>query len=319
MKPLIVIIGPTAIGKSAVAVQLAEKIDGEIVSADSVQVYRELNIGSAKISEDEKRGIPHHLLDIVSIKEEFSVAQYQHLAECAIGSIVARGKIPILVGGSGLYVSSILFGYKFPQHESTGRLRQQLLQEHDQKGEAGLREQLAAIDPAAVQKINRGDSRRLIRALEVYSLTGEKASLEMNQRLQRPTQKTVILGLYIERAQLYRNIELRVDAMMSRGLVNEVQQLLTDEDCAFSKALLAVGYKEIIGYLKGEYTLEFAVQLIKRNTRRFAKRQLTWFQRYQHAIWLPIDHMVGKGEVLAALMEHCAPLYRQQTHQEEEV
>ncbi|NPV26037.1 MAG: tRNA (adenosine(37)-N6)-dimethylallyltransferase MiaA [Firmicutes bacterium] len=287
---LAVIVGPTAVGKSAVAVEVAERVNGEIISSDSMQVYRGMDIGTAKIKPVEMRGIPHHLLDIRDPDEEFSVADFQTLVRRLISEINARGRLPILVGGTGLYVRSVIDQYEFGPSTPEPAIRQRLRALAEKEGPLTLHRQLAKVDPLAAQKIHPHDLRRTIRALEVFELTGQSISATQYAAGRwESLYELAMVGLIMDRTKLYQRINERVETMLAEGLVDEVRRLLDQGYTAEHKALQGLGYKEIIGYLNGNYDLVTAVELIKRNTRRFAKRQLTWFRRDPRIVWFDVE------------------------------
>lgn len=286
---IIVIVGPTAVGKTYVSVELAKKLDTEIVSADSVQIYKEMNVGSAKISKDEMHGVVHHMINIVNPDENYSVSDFKSDSEKTIDSILLNGNIPIIVGGSGLYVNSLIYDLDFGKAKSNDELREYYNYYHREHGEDALYEKLQKIDPVAAEKIHKNNVKRVIRALEVYDITGIKFS-ELNTDIRRPSDKyeCILVGLSMDRKILYERINQRVDKMISEGLIDEVKGLL---DKGYSRDLVsmqAIGYKEIIDYLEGSLNLEEAVNILKRNTRRFAKRQYTWFLKDENVKWFDI-------------------------------
>lgn len=294
MEPLVVITGPTATGKSQVGVLVAEQVGGEIISADSMLVYRHMDIGTAKPSLVERRGIPHHMIDIADPDQDYSAALYQKEARHLITEILARQNVPILVGGTGLYIRSVIDPYDFGVASSEPALRERLLIEAEQDGYDKLHQRLSEVDSEAASRLHPRDIRRVIRALEVYYLTGNPASSYMKlHKYHRPLYHLFMFGLIMERATLYRLIEQRVDVMLASGLVEEVQRLLESGYSKESNAMRSLGYKEIAAYLTGETTLEQAVELLKRNTRRFAKRQLTWFRRDDRIKWFDIEQFGG--------------------------
>jgi len=288
--PLLVITGPTATGKSEVAVHVAGAIGGEIVSADSMLVYRHMDIGTAKPTREEMRGIPHHLIDIVEPDQGYSVAIYQKQAREVIADIQARGRLPVLTGGTGLYIRSVIDHYEFTGACRDESLRVKLLKEAQSKGFESLHLRLAEVDRQSAIKLHPRDVRRVIRALEVYYLTGKPlSSYQKTKKSDEPIYNLVIFGLTMDREKLYQRIEQRVEEMIRAGLVEEVQKLL---DAGYGPGLTSMqglGYKEIISYLTGEVTLPEAVELLKKNTRRFAKRQLTWFRSDGRIKWLVVD------------------------------
>lgn len=291
MQPLLVLVGPTAAGKSALGVELARKFGGEIISGDSMQVYRGLNIGTAKIKPDERKGVPHHLLDIKGPEEPFSVAEFQSLARSKIEEIASRGKLPFLVGGTGLYIQAVLDDYRFSEQNDIREYREELYRLAEEKGQAFLHNELAGVDPAAAQKIHPSDLKRVIRALEYYKLTGSRIS--ENTAAGGPNEhsryRTLLIGLTMERAALYERINARVDKMLAEGLPEEARSLLERGYHPQSQALQGLGYRQMIQYLRNECSYQEAVERIKRDTRRFAKRQLTWFKRDKRINWFETD------------------------------
>ena len=286
-KKLIILAGPTGVGKTELSITLAKRIGGEIISADSMQVYRHMDIGSAKIKKEEMKGIPHYLIDCLSPFEEFSVRVFQDLAKEALEAIYAKGKIPILVGGTGFYIQALLYDIDFTENEDNTEIRMELERTAKEKGAHFLHEMLREIDPKAAEEIHENNVKRVIRAIEYYRLTNEKIS-EHNelQRQKESPYDGVFFVLTDERERLYKNIDKRVDHMLSAGLVEEVKKL-KDMGCHRNMvSMQGLGYKEILAYLDGEYDLEQAVYLIKRDTRHFAKRQLTWFRREKDVIWV---------------------------------
>ena len=286
---LVVIAGPTATGKSALAVAVAEALDGEVVSADSMLVYRGMNIGTAKPTPAERRGVPHHMIDLVEPDEEYSVAVYQKQAREWVGRILAKGKTPILAGGTGLYLRAVIDDYDFTAVASEPRLRAALLEEAARDGSAALHRKLAGFDQRAAARLHPNDARRITRALEVYYLTGKPISDAWRLEEKKTLYDLVFLGLHLDRPELYQRIEKRVDAMLAAGLVEEVRGLRDRGYGAELTSMQGLGYKEILAYLAGTSTKDEAVTLLKRNTRRFAKRQLTWFRRDPRIKWLPAD------------------------------
>ncbi|ACX53002.1 tRNA delta(2)-isopentenylpyrophosphate transferase [Ammonifex degensii KC4] len=288
--PLVVITGPTATGKTAVGIEVALRLGGEIISADSMMVYKGMDIGTAKPSLEERKGVPHHLIDVVEPHEHFSVGAFQALARKLIEEIHSRGKLPLLVGGTALYIRAVIDGYIFTV-KADKELRQRLLEEAQEKGTTHLHAQLQAIDPQAAAKIHPRDRKRLVRALEIYYQTGKPPSEVMKK--EPPPYDVLMFGLNLAREELYRRIEQRVDAMLAAGLVEEVRRLLEQGVPPQATSMQGLGYKEIAAYLRGEISLERAVYLIKRNTRRFAKRQLTWFRHDPRIRWLDVAQYKG--------------------------
>ena len=300
--PLIILTGPTAVGKTALSVALAKAVDGEIISADSMQVYRHMNIGSAKITEREKEGIPHHLIDILEPWEDFNVVAFQKACKDAITDILRRGKMPILVGGTGFYIQAVLRDIDFTENEDDTDYRRELEQLAATEGVEKLHRMLAEVDPPSAEAIPAGNVKRVIRALEFYHLTGQRIS-EHNERERKRgnAYNACYFVLTDDRDQLYERIDRRVDDMLGQGLVAEVEELKSMGCRRGQTAMQGLGYKEILDYLEGECTLEEAVYRIKRDTRHFAKRQLTWFRRERDVIWLDRREFPAEGQDEAIL------------------
>lgn len=286
-KPLIILTGPTAVGKTKASIGLAKAVDGEIISADSMQVYRHMDIGSAKIKPEEMEGIPHHLIDVLEPDDEFHVVKFQQLAKKAMREIWERGHIPIVTGGTGFYIQALLYDIDFDENEKEDACRKELEAYAKEHGAEALHEKLALVDPASAEMIHPNNIKRVIRALEFYEQTGKRIS-EHNET-QRQKESPYAFAYFVltdDRAHLYERINRRVDQMIEEGLVNEVQAL---KDKGYTKQLVSMqglGYKEILDYLDGNCTLEEAIYTIKRDTRHFAKRQLTWFKRERDVIWI---------------------------------
>ena len=286
-KPLIILTGPTAVGKTKASIGLATAVDGEIISADSMQVYRHMDIGSAKIKPEEMEGIPHHLIDVLEPDDEFHVVKFQQLAKKAMREIWERGHIPIVTGGTGFYIQALLYDIDFDENEKEDACRKELEAYAKEHGAEALHEKLAFVDPASAEMIHPNNIKRVIRALEFYEQTGKRIS-EHNET-QRQRESPYAFAYFVltdDRAHLYERINRRVDQMIEEGLVNEVQAL---KDKGYTKQLVSMqglGYKEILDYLDGNCTLEEAIYTIKRDTRHFAKRQLTWFKRERDVIWI---------------------------------
>lgn len=288
MNSLVAIIGPTGIGKSKLAIRLAQNFNGEIVSADSRQVYCRLDIGTAKPGSLELSLVPHHLINIVNPDEDFSLAQYQELAWQAINDIQERSKLPLLVGGSGLYVRSILEGWRMPQVPPDAEFRHSLEKKAANLGRDKVYQELMKVDPVAAQRIDPGNVRRVIRALEVYKKSGVPFSQLQNKK-GTSTYDTLIIGLTTNRQELYRRIDLRVDEMIKQGLVDEVKKLVNMGFNFNLSAMSGIGYKQIGMFLRGELTLPTAVQQIKFETHRFVRHQYTWFRLKDERIkWFDI-------------------------------
>lgn len=274
---VVAIVGPTASGKTALSIRLAKQYNGEIINGDSMQVYRGLDIGTAKITRDEMEGIPHHLLDIKEPTESFSVAEYQKLVRDKIADIQARGKLPILVGGTGLYVQAALYDFQFTNEEVNTDARKQYYEQLENLGPEAMHARLLALDPATAETIHPNNTRRVIRALEMIELSGLSKSNEAQNRGDVPMYRHLIIGMDMDRQLLYERINKRVDVMMEKGLLEEVRRLW-EKNIRDVQAIKAIGYKEIYEYLDGHLSLEEAVEQLKQNSRRYAKRQLTYFR-----------------------------------------
>lgn len=294
--PLIILTGPTAVGKTALSIALAKAVDGEIISADSMQVYRHMDIGSAKITREETEGVPHHLIDILEPWEDFHVVEFQRRCKDAIAEIYRRGRMPVLVGGTGFYIQAVLRDIDFTENEEDTDYRRKLERLADAEGNEKLHRMLSEADPPSAEAIPAGNVKRVIRALEFYHLTGQRISAHNERERERENAyNACYFVLNDDRDRLYERIDRRVDIMLERGLVEEVKRL-RDMGCRRGQtSMQGLGYKEILDYLEGECTLEEAVYLIKRDTRHFAKHQLTWFRRERDVIWLnrpefPAEH-----------------------------
>ena len=288
-RPLIVIAGPTATGKTALGVALGRALDGEVVSADSMQIYRGMDIGTAKPTEEETAGVPHHMIGVADPRENWSVARWTEQADRAVRDILSRGKQPILVGGTGLYIESLLSGRDYGAAPGDGGLREQLGRMYDAEGGEAFRERLRAVDPERAEKLASADKKRLVRAMEIYELTGETISEhDRRTRALPPRYDSVRFALtWQDRDRLYDRIRRRVDDMVARGLFEEVAGLLAAGLPAESTAMQAIGYKETAAALRGLCTRDEAVEAVKRNSCRYAKRQLTWLRRDPALRWLP--------------------------------
>ena len=285
---VVAIIGPTASGKTALSIRLAKEIDGEIINGDSMQIYRHMDIGTAKITEAEMEGVPHHLLDIKEPTEGFSVAEYQQLVRGKIEEIQARGKMPIIVGGTGLYVQSVLYDFQFAKQEVDEAARENYYKELEVLGPEAMHAKLVQMDPAAAASIHPNNTRRVIRALEMAEFAGVSRAEEQFNRGDIPLYNHLIIGMDMDREKLYERINLRVDLMMEAGLVEEVRTLY-DAGIRDVQAIKAIGYKELYAHFDGLVSLDEAVVQIKQNSRRYAKRQLTYFRNKMDIAWIGND------------------------------
>mgnify|MGYP002583629565 FL=1 len=304
-KPLVILTGPTAVGKTKASIGLAKAIGGEIISADSMQVYKQMDIGSAKIKPSEMDGIPHYLVDILEPDEEFHVVLFQQMAKQAIQKIYEKGKIPILVGGTGFYIQAVLYDIDFSENEKDMSYREELEKLAQTKGAEYLHDRLREVDEKSAQDIHANNVKRVIRALEYFHQTGEKIS-EHNEE-QRKKVSPYNFSYFVlndERAHLYEKINLRVDQMINEGLVREVQSLKEKGYTRDMVSMQGLGYKEMLDYLDNKCSLEEAVEIIKRDTRHFAKRQITWFKRESDVTWIDKkEYDYNEERILKAMLQ----------------
>lgn len=305
-KPLVILTGPTAVGKTALSIKLASKIGGEIISADSMQVYRQMDIGSAKIKPEEMGGIPHHLIDILEPEEEFNVCLFEKLALEAMEQIYERGHIPVVVGGTGFYIQALLYQIDFTEEETDTAYRDKLWQLGEEKGNHYLHELLRKVDPESAEEIHENNRKRVIRALEFYENCGKPISTHNKEQRQKTSAyNSCYFVLTDDRKKLYERIESRVDQMLSKGLVDEVRTLKERGCNASMVSMQGLGYKEILEYLDGRCSLLEAVEKIKKETRHFAKRQLTWFRREKDVIWIDKQAFAyDEDAVLSCILEN---------------
>ena len=283
---VIVICGPTASGKTALSIELAKQINGEIVSADSMQIYKDMDIGTAKPTQEEKQGIKHYLIDFVSPDERYSVADYKQDAKKAIREILKKGKVPIIVGGTGLYVDSLIYEIEYPNIEFDEKYREKLEKEVEENGLEELYEKAKEIDNEAIQKISKNDKKRILRILEIYHATGKnKTEQEIESRKKEVEFDYKVFALKWDREMLYERINKRVDIMLEQGLIEEVKSIYEKYN-KFPTAMQGLGYKEVVEYLENKTTKEEMIEKIKQETRRYAKRQMTWFRKNKQTIWL---------------------------------
>lgn len=310
-KPLIILTGPTAVGKTSASIGLAKALGYEIISADSMQVYKYMDIGSAKIMPDEMQGVPHYLVDELLPSDEFSVVRFQQMAKQAMEKIYANGHIPLVVGGTGFYIQALLYDIDFEDTCEDTSYRTELETKAKELGNEWLLEQVRQVDPASAEAIHANNTKRLIRALEYFKLTGRPISAHNEEQRQKHSPYNFCyFVLNRDRSELYRRIDLRVDQMMEQGLLKEVTALKAMGYDRSFVSMQGLGYKELLAYLDGECTLEEAVNQIKQSTRHFAKRQLTWFRRERDVTWLSVDNLTGE-EVLEKLVTQAKDtLYR---------
>ena len=306
-QPLIVLTGPTAVGKTSLSISLAKAVNGEIISADSMQVYKKMDIGSAKIRPEEMQGIPHYLVDVLEPEEEFHIVKFQQMAKKAMEDIYSRGKIPILVGGTGFYIQAVTKDIDFTEAQQENDYRKELEALAEEKGGEHLHEMLRKVDPVSADAIHAHNVKRVIRALEFYHQNGSPISAHNEEQKQHESPYNLAyFVLNMPRELLYERIDLRVDQMMKEGLLEEVARL-KEEGCHRGMvSMQGLGYKEILAYLDGEYPLEEAVRVLKRDTRHFAKRQLTWFRREQEVTWVNKDQFsYQEDQILDYMLEVC--------------
>lgn len=307
-KKLVILTGPTAVGKTRLSISLAKAIGGEILSADSMQVYRHMNIGTAKIKEQEKNGVPHHLIDVLEPEEAFDIVRFQTMAKQAMAGIYERGHIPVLVGGTGFYIQSVLYDIDFLTHEEkSGRRKELEIQAQTPEGAAALYERLLAVDPGSAEKIHAHNIKRVIRAIEFYEENHAPISAHNEeQRRRRPPYLFCYFVLNDDRAKLYARIDARVDQMMEDGLLSEVRSLRERGCTRDMVSMQGLGYKELFDHLDGQISLEEAVYRIKRDTRHFAKRQVTWFKRERDVIWMDRGDFASEEEMLSFMIGQLA-------------
>jgi tRNA dimethylallyltransferase len=302
---LLVLVGPTAVGKTRYSLEIAKVWNAEIISGDSMQVYRGMDIGTAKIPEQEREGIPHHMIDICDPNESFSVADFQESCRALIGGIGERGKLPFIVGGTGLYVESVCYDYAFSESGSDESFRAAQFRYAEQHGNEALRRKLSEIDAASAERLHPNDLRRIVRALEVYYLTGVTLSEQLAGQTKTSPYELCIIGLTMDRPKLYDRVERRIDAMLAEGLTDEVDSLLKSGIRKEAVAMQSLGYKELVPYLQGECTLEEAVYMLKRDTRHFAKRQLSWFRHMRDIDWVDVteeQNFLGNLQTIHAII-----------------
>ena len=295
---IIVICGPTASGKTALSIELAKKINGEIISCDSMQIYKYMDIGTAKPTPEEQKEVKHHLIDFVEPDQRYSVAEYKKDAEKSIEEILAKGKTPIIVGGTGLYVDSLIYGIEYPEIELDEEYRKQLEKEANENGLESLYNRAKEIDSKAMEKISPNDKKRIIRVLEIYKATGKtKTEQEIKSRAHEVKYDYKVFAIKMDREKLYERINQRVDMMIEKGLIEEVQNILKKYD-KFPTAMQGLGYKEVVEYLEGKTTKEEMIEKIKMQTRRYAKRQITWFKKNKQTIWIENNELSKILEVI---------------------
>lgn len=305
-KPLLVLTGPTAVGKTKLSLNLARAVSGQIISADSMQVYREMNIGTAKIMPDEMKGIKHHLIDICNPNEDFNIYQFQKYSNQAISLIYDENQIPIITGGTGFYIQSVLYNVDFQSSDNDSKIRNELEKLCEEKGNLYIYNILKEIDEESALAIHPNNSKRVIRAIEYFRQTGCKISEHNKEQAEHKSDYNFLyFVLTMNRQALYDRIDMRVDKMISDGLVEEVKNVYTKYPDTSLVSMAGLGYKEIISYLKGDLSLEEAIYIIKRDTRHFAKRQLTWFRREKNVTWINKDDFKTEDDILDYMIKLC--------------
>ena len=312
-QPLIILTGPTAVGKTSLSIRLAKAVDGEIISADSMQIYKHMDIGSAKVTKEEMDGVPHHLIDLLGPWEECNVVTFQQLAKTALEEIASRGRVPIVAGGTGFYIQALLYDIDFKDNEEGGAIRRELEAEAEEKGGAYLHGLLEEVDPESARAIHPNNLKRVIRALEYYRQTGETISAHNEEeRKKESPYEFFYYVLNTDRQVLYDRIDRRVDEMVKAGLIDEVQRLKSMGCTRQMVSMQGLGYKEILDYLEDRCTLEEALYVLKRDTRHFAKRQLTWYRRERQVRWLNLpDFENNQDKVLEHILRETGPILQE--------
>ena len=312
-QPLIILTGPTAVGKTSLSIRLAKAVDGEIISADSMQIYKHMDIGSAKVTKEEMDGVPHHLIDLLEPWEECNVVTFQQLAKTALEEIASRGRVPIVAGGTGFYIQALLYDIDFKDNEEGGAIRRELEAEAEEKGGAYLHGLLEEVDPESARAIHPNNLKRVIRALEYYRQTGETISAHNEEeRKKESPYEFFYYVLNTDRQVLYDRIDRRVDEMVKAGLIDEVQRLKSMGCTRQMVSMQGLGYKEILDYLEDRCTLEEALYVLKRDTRHFAKRELTWYRRERQVRWLNLpDFENNQDKVLEHILRETGPILQE--------
>lgn len=299
MKKLLIIAGPTAVGKTEISINVAKRLNGEIVSADSMQIYKYMDIGSAKISDAEMQGVSHYLIDIIEPHESFTVADYKSNAESSIDAIINKGKHPMVVGGTGLYINSLIYNYTFTEAAKDEEYRKKLEQLAEEKGKEYVHEMLKDVDVESYNRLYPNDLKRVVRALEVHKITGKTISeFTANENIYDIPYDINYYVLTMDRAKLYERINKRVDIMLQSGLIDEVIKLKEMGYNSNMQSMKGIGYKEILYYLEGKISLDEAVEMIKQGTRNYAKRQLTWFRKDERVTWIDKDKFMSDNEII---------------------
>lgn len=303
-RPLIILTGPTSVGKTALSIGLAKAVDGEIISADSMQVYRKMNIGTAKIQQSEMQGVRHHLIDILDPGEDFNVVLFKKYALEAMKDIYSRGKIPVVVGGTGFYIQALLYDINFEDNDNDMSYREELQTLAAEHGNSYIHDMLAGVDPESAEKIHENNVKRVIRALEFYKKTGTKISEHNEAESQKESPYNFeYFVLNDDRQKLYDRIDRRIDIMLEDGLLDEVKSLVDEGYSRDLVSMQGLGYKEMIDYIQERYTLDEAVYTLKRDTRHFAKRQVTWFKREKQVTWVNKNEFDSEADILSFMIE----------------
>lgn len=303
MKDLLILAGPTAVGKTSISIKLARRLNGEVISADSMQIYKHMDIGSAKITKEEMQGIPHHLIDFIEPYENFSAAEYKKHAQKTIDEILERRNMPILAGGTGLYINSLIYNYGFTAAAKDDNYRDLLMEQSETLGKEYVHRLLKDVDIESYNRLYPNDLKRVVRALEVYKLTGNTISdYSKNEDIYNIPYKIYYFVLTMNREELYNRINMRVDNMIEKGLVEEVIKLKNMGYNSDMQAMKGIGYKEILFYLDGKITLEEAINMIKQGSRNYAKRQLTWFRKDNRVNWIDKDKFSNEEEIIEYIM-----------------
>lgn len=311
VKPrLLVLLGPTAVGKTKLSIELAKRFQCEVVSGDSMQVYQGMDIGTAKITLNEMEGIPHHMMDLHDPNYPFSVAEFQDRSRLLIEEIHDRGCLPFIVGGTGLYIESLCYSFEFSDSGSDEAFREEAYQYAEQFGAEALHDKLKALDPVTSERLHANDIRRVVRALEIITNSGMKLSEQLEGQKKQSSYELCLIGLTMDRPLLYKRIEERVELMIEQGLVDEVRAIMEQGTSKDAISMRGIGYKEIVAYLSGETTLEEAVYLLKRNTRRFAKRQLSWFRHMKDIAWVDVTDVTKFDEHLEIISDIITTTFR---------
>ncbi|MEG0774797.1 tRNA (adenosine(37)-N6)-dimethylallyltransferase MiaA [Clostridium sp.] len=304
MTDIFILAGPTAVGKTGISIKLAKSLNGEIISADSMQIYKKMDIGSAKVSEEEMEGIPHHMIDIVDPSEEFSVAMFKRYAEKDIENISAKNKLPMIVGGTGFYINSLIYNYNFADTNRDEKYREELSDLAQQKGNEYVHSLLKDIDIESYNKLYPNDLKRVIRALEVYKVTGKPITeFAKEEDVYNIPYRVHYYVLNMNREKLYERINQRVDIMFEKGLLNEVIRLRKEGYNSDMQSMKGIGYKEILAYLDGDITIEKSIEMIKQFSRNYAKRQLTWFRKDPRVNWVDKDKFSSEDEIVEYIIK----------------